>query len=194
MNPATGLVLAAERREDGGWDLLSPGVGLFSEAPGEGWLLGPGGAAGMLSVLGRVERLLLPPGVRGVVASPTPEQRRRPVGYGDLLFTLAPVERGNDDAGTAAAGPEAETGLVVCAPQAGRFWRRPEPGSPFFVQEGETLSAGRTLGLLEVMKTFNPVKYAPGGGLPEQARAARFLVEDGGEVGHGQGVLEVEPL
>ncbi len=93
-------------------------------------------------------------------------------------------------AAVAAAG--GATGLVVRAEQAGRFWRRPDPDAAAFTEEGAELKAGKTLGLLEVMKTFNPVKYQPGGGLPEVATAQRFLVEDGDDVEEGQALLELE--
>ncbi|RMH02200.1 MAG: biotin carboxyl carrier domain-containing protein [Planctomycetota bacterium] len=81
---------------------------------------------------------------------------------------------------------------MVCAAQAGRFWRRPEPGAPPFLAAGDELAAGRTIGLLEVMKTFNPIKYQPGAGLPERAVVACFLVEDGEDVEEGTPLLELE--
>jgi len=184
------LVLGTRRSEDGGWELLAPDVGLYARAPERGSRRGPGETAGVLVVLQRAFRLVLPEGVAGFVDDPPPERRHLPVEHGQVLFRLVP----DAEAAPAAAAdqPAGDTGLAVRAPQAGRFWRRPEPGAAAYVEPGEELLAGRTLGLLEVMKTFNPVKYQPGGGLPERATVVRFLVEDGADVEEGQAVLELE--
>lgn len=191
------LELRARPLPDGsGWEILSPGVGYFAQAPELGARRGPREQAGVLLVLERPLRLVLPEGVAGSVASTPPERTHLPVGYGTPLFVLraeagpagvpaAAASRG----GTAAVAPERK---VVTAPQAGRFWRRPEPKAPPYVQDGDELTEGRTLGLLEVMKTFNPVKYAAGGHLPARARVRRFLAADGGEVAEGQPLLELD--
>ncbi|KAA3604304.1 MAG: biotin carboxyl carrier domain-containing protein [Planctomycetota bacterium] len=85
-------------------------------------------------------------------------------------------------------------GLCQCAAQAGRFYRRPEPQAPTYVQEGDEVQAGRTIGLIEVMKTFTPIRYEPGNHLPNPARIVRFFVDDGGDVEEGQALVEVQPL
>ncbi len=194
MHGDDGLPLLARPLDDGaGWELCSPGVGLYAQAPPRGCLLGPGSPAGVLVVLERPQSLRVPEGLAGYVDSDPPERRHLPVGYGTPLFRLRRDAR-NGLPGTGpsrAAGPEA-SGLVLRAPQAGRFWRRPEPGADLYLEAGAELRAGRTLGLLEVMKTFNPVKYQPGGELPERARLLRFLVEDGADVEEGQALAELE--
>jgi acetyl-CoA carboxylase biotin carboxyl carrier protein len=187
---ADSLDLIARRAEDGGWELCAPTVGLYASAPERGCRRGPGEAAGCLLVLDRRVELRLPTGVAGFVDTAPPERRHLPAEYGQVLFRLVPDAEAAPV--VAAAEAEAAAGLVVRSPQAGRFWRRPDPDSPAFAADGEALRAGRTLGLLEVMKTFNPVKYAPGGGLPETASVRRFLVEDGQDVEEGQPLLELE--
>ncbi len=185
------LVLGTRRLEDGGWEMLAPDVGLYAKAPERGNRRGPGETAGVLIVLERSYRLLLPEGVAGFVDSPPPERKHLPVEHGEVLFRLVPDAEGAPPAAASAEG-EATSGLVVRAQQAGRFWRRPDPDSPVFVEDGEALKPGRTLGLLEVMKTFNPVKYEAGGGLPEAAVVRRFHVADGEDVEEGQPLLELE--
>jgi len=186
-------LLARPRDSGEGWELRSPGVGLYAAAPHEGRRLTPGEVAGNLRIPGRRFELLVPAGVQGVVDQPLPALRHLPVGFGTLLFTLragaAPEDGG---AGPAAQAPATPSGrLCVPAPQAGRFYRRPDPQSAPFLEEGAELHPGKTLGILEVMKTFHPVKYAVRGRLPERARAGRFLVEDGAEVEEGQPLLEL---
>ncbi|HEX9794692.1 MAG TPA: biotin/lipoyl-containing protein [Planctomycetota bacterium] len=177
---------------DAGWTLESPGVGLYARAPERGTLLRAGAVAGVLLVLERAIELVVPDGVAGYVVDEPPAARRQAVAYGDPLLRLRADAGAMATAASAAPdGAQSVDGLVVRAPQAGRFWRHPEPGAPPFVADGQTVAAGRTLGLLEVMKTFNPLKYAPGGGLPARAVAVRFLVGDGDDLEEGQPVLVV---
>ncbi|MEI7782772.1 MAG: biotin/lipoyl-containing protein [Betaproteobacteria bacterium] len=44
---------------------------------------------------------------------------------------------------------------IVRAPMIGTFYRAKAPGEPAFVEVGQTVSPGDTLGLMEVMKLFN---------------------------------------
>lgn len=69
----------------------------------------------------------------------------------------------------------------------GIFYRRPDPDADPYVTEGSTVEPGQTIGLIEVMKTFNEVKSETAG------RVARFLVENEDEVTMGQDLAEIEP-
>jgi acetyl-CoA carboxylase biotin carboxyl carrier protein len=81
---------------------------------------------------------------------------------------------------------------VFRSPSAGRFWHRASPAEPPLVGEGDELEPGRAIGLIEVMKTFTLVLYAPGGALPTRARVVRVLAADGAEVADGAPLLELE--
>lgn len=185
----TSLELLARR--DGDVTLLcAPGVGLFTEPLAPGALLGPGQDAGALLAAGRAARLLVPHGVQGRVVNALPERVQAPVGYGEVLYRLEPVEAGGGELAEEGAG--AAGGLVLPAPQTGRFYRRPAPDEPAYAEEGAELTDGTAVGLLEVMKTFSQVHYQAKGGLPARARLARWLVEDGAEVRAGDPLLELE--
>ena len=75
---------------------------------------------------------------------------------------------------------------TVRAQMPGTFYRRPDPESDFYVEEGEQVSAGDTVGLIEVMKSFHEVKAE------EEGTIARFLVENEEAVDAGQDLLEME--
>jgi len=173
--------------EDGGARLACPAVGEYLHPPAKGELLSPGESCGWLRVLGAVRPLVVPDGVAGRVRASHPGAR----GAGETLLELDAVE-----AGAAAAAVDdvrAEDGaLLLRAPLDGRFYRRPAPDVEAYVQDGDLLEAGRAVGMLEVMKTFSPLHYQPGGGLPTRARLVRFLVEDGDEVAEGQPLAELE--
>ena len=75
---------------------------------------------------------------------------------------------------------------TVRAQMPGTFYRRPDPDSEFYVQEGDPVSAGDTVGLIEVMKSFHEVKAE------EDGTVSRFLVENEDAVDAGQDLMELE--
>jgi biotin carboxyl carrier protein len=74
---------------------------------------------------------------------------------------------------------------ILC-PLPGTFYRRPAPDAPPFVKEGDTVNAGDTIGLVEVMKQFSEVQADAAG------KVVRFLVENEGPVEPGQPLVMIE--
>jgi oxaloacetate decarboxylase alpha subunit len=88
-----------------------------------------------------------------------------------------------------AAPVPATDGVVrVEAPMVGVFYRAPQPGSPPFVQEGETVTAGQTLCILEAMKLMNEIKADTPGVI------RGIHVGNAEPVEFGQLLFELEPL
>ena len=52
---------------------------------------------------------------------------------------------------------EQEGVVIVRSPSYGLFYAQPEPGAPPYVTVGAPVGAGSTVGLVEIMKTFNAV-------------------------------------
>jgi KipI family sensor histidine kinase inhibitor len=77
---------------------------------------------------------------------------------------------------------------VVTAPVLGVLYRRNAPEQPLLAEEGDTVAAGQTLALLEVMKTYHEVR-APRAGI-----LVAFLAEDGQFVEYGQPIARLAPL
>jgi acetyl-CoA carboxylase biotin carboxyl carrier protein len=75
---------------------------------------------------------------------------------------------------------------TVKAQMPGTFYRRPDPESEVYVEEGDAVSAGDTVGLIEVMKSFHEVK------VEEDGTIAKFLVENEDAVDAGQDLVELE--
>ena len=75
---------------------------------------------------------------------------------------------------------------TVRAQMPGTFYRRPDPESDFYVEEGDSVSVGDTVGLIEVMKSFHEVKAE------EDGTVSKFLVENESAVDAGQDLLEME--
>lgn len=188
------LQLLAEAQEDGqGWTLRAPGVGLVRDLPVVGACLEEGMACGELDILGVRHALRLPPSLAGQVGKVLAKRERlQPVAHGDALFTLQLQLEAQEGAAATTTATGAAQGLVLRAPQAGRFYTAPEPDAPPFVQVGDVLEMGRTVGLLEVMKTFSPVKVTAAHGFPGQAKVKAILVQDRTDVEEGTPLLEVE--
>jgi acetyl-CoA carboxylase biotin carboxyl carrier protein len=61
------------------------------------------------------------------------------------------------------------------------FYRRPRPDAPAYVEVGQTVEAGATLALVEVMKCFSAITYGEPG-LPPRAEVVEARAADGDEV------------
>lgn len=175
--------------------VLSPGVGLWRGAPAVGTIVAPAASLGELEILGVLHRVVAPSEACGrVLERAQPVLARVAVGFGDPLLVLDP-NTGLDRGLIAAAGPSAgdATGLVFQAPTSGRFYDRPAPGKPPFVEVGAEISIGHTICLLEVMKTFNRVTYG-GEGLPARARVTAVRPANEDDLDAGAVILELEAL
>ena len=82
--------------------------------------------------------------------------------------------------------PLAENHLPVLSPMAGVFYRSPSPDAPPYVQEGDHITHGDNVGLIEAMKLFNEIP-APASGL-----VLRFLVENEARVEADQPIMIIE--
>ena len=78
-------------------------------------------------------------------------------------------------------------GPIVTAPMIGTFYRAPAPGEPDFVDIGDAVEPGQTIGIIEAMKIMNEIVAEVGG------IAAEFLVENGQPVEYGQPLLRLTP-
>lgn len=76
--------------------------------------------------------------------------------------------------------------IVVRSPIPGIFYNKPAPDQPPFKAEGDAVAIGDSLALVEVMKTFNPVKAGKNG------RFVRYLVENEDELMAGQPIAEID--
>lgn len=82
--------------------------------------------------------------------------------------------------------PEEEEGHLILAPMVGTFYEAPSPKSPPFVQEGDTIHAGDTVGIIEAMKIMNEIESEVSG------RVKRILVQNGQAVEYGQPIMIIE--
>ncbi|MGE0871475.1 MAG: acetyl-CoA carboxylase biotin carboxyl carrier protein subunit [Kofleriaceae bacterium] len=182
---------------DGKLELRSPAPGWFRRTR-EAASAGPGDQLGILDMLGRSVRIVIPASApAGFLAIDRRATTRIAVDHGGVIATLDPAgaviaPSGGHWTDRAAPVVAHHDGLVFASPTSGRFYGRPSPDKPPFVEPGSELVAGTTICLLEVMKTFHRVGYG-GAGLPAKARVRAVLVSDGTDVNAGDPLIAIEP-
>ena len=75
---------------------------------------------------------------------------------------------------------------MIASPMVGTVYLAPEPGAAPFVREGDAVSEGQTIMLIEAMKTYNPVRA------PRDGTVARILVGDATPVEFGEELMILE--
>jgi acetyl-CoA carboxylase biotin carboxyl carrier protein len=84
-----------------------------------------------------------------------------------------------------AAAPVVPAGVPVSSPMNGIYYGAPSPGSKPFVTEGEVITAGQVVGLIEAMKVFNEIPS------PVSGTVLKINVESGAVVQPGEPLLFV---
>lgn len=191
------VIVSADPENPNDLVLASPAVGLYSSAPRVGEVVVSGSWVGCLTSLGRRVDLVVPRGVTGRVVERKPADRSSPVEYGQDLLQLAPVSSSVEDDGAAVSEEGAsedlpEGTLAVRSSIHGMFYRRPRPDEPAYVELGQIVEGGTTLGLVEVMKCFSAIVYG-GSDLPARAEIVEVRADDGVEVEADQILFVVRP-
>ena len=87
---------------------------------------------------------------------------------------------------TPVCAPAEETeGEVITSPMVGTFYKSSAPGNPPFVAEGQNVSDGDTLCIIEAMKLMNEVKSH------KNCTIVKILVEDGQLVKKGDKLFAI---
>lgn len=86
---------------------------------------------------------------------------------------------------TGAAGELAADEVLVKAPMVGTFYASPKPGSPAFVQVGDTVQADTVLCIVEVMKLMNNIEASVAG------TVTKILVDNEQAVEYGQPIMVI---
>ncbi|MEE6186259.1 Biotin carboxyl carrier protein of acetyl-CoA carboxylase [Mycovorax composti] len=83
-----------------------------------------------------------------------------------------------------AAPPSNRT--IIRSPMIGTFYRKPAPDKANYVEEGDIITPGKVLCVIEAMKLFNEIESEISG------RIVKILVEDASPVEFDQPLFEVE--
>ncbi len=78
--------------------------------------------------------------------------------------------------------------VAVKAPMAGVFYRSAAPDSPPFVEEGDEVQAGETIGLIEAMKLYNDIEA------PCSGRVMSVVAADAARVAADEDLAYIKPF
>ena len=78
------------------------------------------------------------------------------------------------------ASPKEPEGHIIRSPMVGTFYRAPSPGAKPFVVEGQSVSTGETLCIIEAMKILNQIET------DENGKVLEILVENGQPVEYNE--------
>ena len=78
------------------------------------------------------------------------------------------------------------SGHQIKSPMVGTFYRSPSPGTKSFVEEGQQVSVGDTLCIIEAMKILNQIESDKSG------KIIKILVENGQPVEYNQPLFIIE--
>ncbi|MEO0485668.1 MAG: acetyl-CoA carboxylase biotin carboxyl carrier protein subunit [Pseudomonadota bacterium] len=106
---------------------------------------------------------------------------------------IPPAHPSSNDAAAAAAPAAAAGGDdpashpgAVTSPMVGTAYLQPEPGSASFVKQGQQVSEGETILIIEAMKTMNQIPA------PRSGTVTRILIDDGTPVEFGAPLMIIE--
>lgn len=89
-------------------------------------------------------------------------------------------------AATTTAPPTEIPAGAVLSPMVGTAYLSPSPGADPFAKEGDTVSEGQTVMIVEAMKTMNPISA------PASGRITKILVKDAQPVEFNEPLLVIE--
>lgn len=92
---------------------------------------------------------------------------------------------------TPADKPKATTSasntITIKSPMIGTFYRKPSPDKPNYVEEGDVITPGKVICVVEAMKLFNEIESEVSG------KIVKILVDDASPVEFDQPLFEVAP-
>ena len=100
---------------------------------------------------------------------------------------IAPAPPEGEPAAEPVAEPATDGLIRVEAPMVGTFYRASQPGAAPFVEEGDVVTPGQTLCILEAMKLMNEVKA------DVEGVVRTIHVQNGQPVEFGQALFDLEP-
>jgi acetyl-CoA carboxylase biotin carboxyl carrier protein len=109
-----------------------------------------------------------------------------PVQYAAPVAVAAPAAAPAEPAAPTAPAEEKISGHLVKSPMVGTFYRSASPGTPSFVEVGQSVSVGQTICIIEAMKILNQIEADKSG------KIKQILVENAHPVEYGQPLFIIE--
>ena len=108
-----------------------------------------------------------------------------------MIHAMAPAMQQPVAAAAAQATASSEaapvvSGFTLTSPMVGTCYHSPAPGSPAFVEVGQTVKEGQTVLIIEAIKTMTPIPA------PRSGKVTQIMVSDASPVEFGEPLLVIE--
>jgi biotin carboxyl carrier protein len=183
---ANNSLICGEKTRGEGVAILSPGIGRIKLGIGLGFFVESGQVIGEFLRLNQRFLLRLPDGLKGTVISMKDAHRVMTVEFNEVFLELA-LGLSEEKTRTLPKKNQLEGDIkqTINAPMDGMFYLSPSPKDPDYVCEGDQVMPGQTVGLIEVMKSFYPLKYQG----KKPATISAVLVKNGTPVTSGMNLF-----
>ena len=102
-----------------------------------------------------------------------------------VVAASVPASAAGDTAADAPGNPADHPGAVK-SPMVGTVYTAPEPDAPAFISEGDSVSQGQTILIVEAMKVMNPITA------PKTGTVVKIFVQNAQPVEFGEALVIVE--
>ena len=89
------------------------------------------------------------------------------------------AEESSADAAPVVEAAPVQAGTPISSPMTGIYYNSSSPSSPPFVNEGDTVTAGQVVGLIEAMKVFNEIHSTVSGTVKKLTAESGQIVNPG---------------
>ena len=122
------------------------------------------------------------------IVSPESKSKIHTITKDEIETSLDPILSQNitNDSDANKVEEKIPMGQEVIAPLVGTYYQSSKPGSPPFIKEGDTITVGQTVCIIEAMKIFNEIESEISG------KVIKLLVDDASPVEYGQPLMIVE--
>ena len=105
----------------------------------------------------------------------------------EIIETASEIQRPEAKQNKTKETNESNNHLIIKSPMIGTFYRASNPKSDPFIKEGDIISEGQTICIIEAMKLFNEIESEVSG------KVIKVLIDDASPVEYDQDLFVIDP-
>ena len=105
----------------------------------------------------------------------------------EIIETTSEIQKPEPKQNNTKETNESNNHLIIKSPMIGTFYRASNPKSDPFIKEGDIISEGQTICIIEAMKLFNEIESEVSG------KVIKVLIDDASPVEYDQDLFVIDP-
>lgn len=105
----------------------------------------------------------------------------------EIIETTSEIQKPKPKQNKTKENNESNNHLIIKSPMIGTFYRASNPKSDPFIKEGDIISEGQTICIIEAMKLFNEIESEVSG------KVIKILIDDASPVEYDQDLFVIDP-